>query len=227
MTTSRSTSAEPSGFDTGSKPNVTYLGDDAQIRDAAGLEPEEQHVGRPDGRCARPATRIGGDWRHGLGRRARLDRRPLLGVRRAHTGGVAGLVHGRRVHDPQRRGRDRRHGRAEASAVGHRRHRGPARRRLHAGRHERRARPGRQLRPRRIDRPGDRRRTPGAAHGRHRRRQRQRQARPRHDELVGAAGSCRRQLHTLPGDPCVVQRDPRPRRGGAGARRRPRRARHA
>jgi hypothetical protein len=34
---------EPAGSDTGSKPNVTYLGDDdAKIRDAAGLEPEER-----------------------------------------------------------------------------------------------------------------------------------------------------------------------------------------
>ena len=33
---------EPAGFDTGSKPNLTYLGDDAKIRDAAGLEPEER-----------------------------------------------------------------------------------------------------------------------------------------------------------------------------------------
>jgi hypothetical protein len=33
---------EPTGFDTGSKPNITYLGDGAKIRDAAGLEPKEQ-----------------------------------------------------------------------------------------------------------------------------------------------------------------------------------------
>ena len=33
---------EPSGFDTGSKPSLTYLGGSAKIRDAAGLEPSQQ-----------------------------------------------------------------------------------------------------------------------------------------------------------------------------------------
>ena len=34
--------AEPAGFDTGSKPDLTYVGGTAQIRDAAGLEPQQQ-----------------------------------------------------------------------------------------------------------------------------------------------------------------------------------------
>ena len=34
--------AEPAGFDTGSKPDLTYLGIDAHIRDAAGLEPKKE-----------------------------------------------------------------------------------------------------------------------------------------------------------------------------------------
>ena len=33
---------EPAGFDTGSKPDLTYVGNGAHIRDAAGLEPQQQ-----------------------------------------------------------------------------------------------------------------------------------------------------------------------------------------
>ena len=133
--TSRSTWPSRPAHDTGSKPNLTYLGDAPSIRDAAGLEPEERTwagltVDALDPRLVSATT---GDTRRG--RRARLDRGALLGDGRPRAGGHARLVHRRRLHDPQRRGRSGRHGRAEASAVGQRRHGRAAGRRLHAGRH--------------------------------------------------------------------------------------------
>ena len=215
---------EPAGFDTGSKPNLTYLGDDAKIRDAAGLEPEEQTWAglTVDALNPRLVSATTGDT--DVRRRARLDRRALLGAGRARAGGRARLVHGGRLHDPQRRGGRGRQRRAEAPAVGQRRHGSPARGRLHAGRAERRARPGRQLRPDRIDRAGDRRRAARAAHGAtadvNDNGKLDRVTTSWSEPLVHADDS----TAPFPVTVRAAQRRPRPRRGGAGARRGPGRA---
>ncbi len=99
---------EPSSFDTGSKPALTYAGGADRILDANGLEPTKQTWSNltVDALAPRLVSADTGD----TDADGEIDSiavgfsEPVVHA----SGGLAGLVHGGAIHDPERRGRLRR-----------------------------------------------------------------------------------------------------------------------